>query len=150
MSITIEDAFSGDLDRLYEIETECFKEEAFTKSQIARLLGDYNSISLVARVDGQIVGFVIGVIYADRKALHGHVYTIEVLPACRRRGIGEKLLLEIESVFRQKDVEASSLEVREDNAAAIGLYVKLGYETVGKLKNYYRNAHGVYLRKRLT
>ncbi len=149
MSITIEDASFGDLDRLYEIESECFKEEAFTKSQIARLLGDYNSISLVARVEGQIAGFVIGVIYADRKALHGHIYTIEVLPAYRRRGIGEKLLLEIESVFRQKDVEASSLEVREDNAAAIGLYRKLGYDTVGKLKNYYRNAHGVYLRKRL-
>lgn len=149
MSITVEDASFGDLDKLYQIETECFEEEAFTKSQIARLLGDYNSISLVARVDGQIVGFVIGVIYADREALHGHIYTIEVLPACRRRGIGEKLLLEIESVFRQKDVEALSLEVREDNVAAIGLYRKLGYETVGKLKNYYRTAHGVYLRKTL-
>lgn len=149
MSITIEDASFGDLDRLYEIETECFKEEAFTKSQIARLLGDYNSISLVARVERQIVGFVIGVIYADRKGLHGHIYTIEVLPAYRRRGIGERLLQEIESVFRHKDVEASSLEVREDNAAAIGLYRKLGYEAVGKLKHYYRNAHGVYLRKRL-
>lgn len=149
MSITVEDASFGDLDKLYQIETECFEEEAFTKSQIARLLGDYNSISLVARVDGQIVGFVIGVIYVDREALHGHIYTIEVLPACRRRGIGEKLLLEIESVFRQKDVEALSLEVREDNVAAIGLYRKLGYETVGKLKNYYRTAHGVYLRKTL-
>jgi len=149
MSIKVEDASFVDLDKLYQIETECFKKEAFTKSQIARLLGDYNSISLVARVEGQIVGFVIGVIYADRKTLHGHIYTIEVLPAYRRRGIGEKLLLKIESVFRQKDVEASSLEVREDNTAAIGLYVKLGYETVGKLKNYYRNAHGVYLRKTL-
>lgn len=149
MSITIEDASFGDLERLYQIETECFNEEAFTKRQIARLLEDYNSISLVARVEGQIVGFVIGVIFADRKALHGHIYTIEVLPGHRRRGIGEKLLLEIESVFRQKDVEASSLEVRENNAAAIGMYRKLGYETVGKLKNYYRNAHGVYLRKRL-
>lgn len=150
MEVLIEDASMRDLERLYEIESECFREEAFSKAQIAQLLKDYNSISLVARVGGNIVGFVISTVYADRKALHGHVLTIEVLPAYRRTGVGKALLVEVESIFRQKGVKSLTLEVREDNLAAIGLYRKLGYEVVGQLKNYYGTAHGIYLRKALT
>jgi len=149
MAAIIEDASIKHLDTLYEIETECFKEEAFTKEQIAHLLRDYNSIGLVARIGDKIVGFVVGMIYVDRGALHGHILTIDVSPACRRKGIGQKLLQEIEKIFTQKDVSASHLEVREDNVAAVKLYRKLGYEEIGKLKNYYGNVHGVYLKKTL-
>jgi ribosomal-protein-alanine N-acetyltransferase len=150
MEVVIEDASIRDLDRLYEIEFECFLEEAFSKAQIAQLLKDYNSISLAARVGGDIVGFVISTVYADRKALHAHVLTIEVLPAYRRGRVGKALLDEVENIFRQKGVKSLTLEVREDNVAAIGLYNKLGYEVVGRLKNYYGSAHGIYLRKALT
>jgi ribosomal-protein-alanine N-acetyltransferase len=150
MELVIEDASIRDLDRLYEIESECFLEEAFSKAQIAQLLKDYNSISLVARVVEDIVGFLISTVYADRKALHGHVLTIEVLPTHRRSGVGKALLDEVENIFRQKGVKSLTLEVREDNVAAIGLYRKLGYEVVGQLKNYYGSAHGIYLRKALT
>jgi ribosomal-protein-alanine N-acetyltransferase len=150
MPVSIEDAVLKDLDRLYEIETECFGEEAFTKVQIAQLLRSYNSIGLVARVEGQIVGFAIGDIYVDGRVLQGHICTIEVLPNFRRQGLGEKLLQEIEAIFRQKKVRASALEVREDNIPAIWLYRKLGYDTIGRLKNYYGSAHGLYLEKTLT
>jgi [ribosomal protein S18]-alanine N-acetyltransferase len=149
MTAVISDVSLKDLDRLYDIETECFEKEAFTKTQIAELLKDYNSIGLVARVDGQIVGFVIGTIYVDGKVLQAHICTIEVLPSFRRRGIGEELLEEVEKIFRQQRVKTSALEVREDNAAAIGLYRKLGYNTVGRLKHYYGTRHGLYLRKTL-
>jgi ribosomal-protein-alanine N-acetyltransferase len=150
MSAIIEDAVLRDLDKLYEIETECFGEEAFTKVQIAQLLRSYNSIGLVARVGGQIVGFAIGDIYVDGRVLQGHICTIEVLPNFRRQGLGEKLLQEIEAIFRQKSVRASALEVREDNIPAIRLYRKFGYDTIGRLKNYYGSAHGLYLEKTLT
>jgi len=149
MELVIEDASIRDLDRLYEIESECFLEEAFSKAQIAQLLKDYNSISLVARVADDIVGFLISTVYADRKALHGHVLTIEVLPTHRRSGVGKALLDEVENIFRQKGVKSLTLEVREDNVAAIGLYRRLGYEVVGQLRNYYGSAHGIYLRKAL-
>jgi ribosomal-protein-alanine N-acetyltransferase len=148
-AVIIGDASLRDLDTLYDIETDCFKQEAFTKAQIGELLRDYNSMGLVARVNGQIVGFVIGTICIDGRVFQGHICTIEVLPAFRRQGIGEKLLDEIEKIFRQKKVKASALEVREDNIAAIGLYRKSGYDTIGRLKNYYGKAHGLYLGKTL-
>lgn len=149
MTAVIEDARIRDLDRLHEIEIECFREEAFTKNQIAQLLKEYNCVSLVARIEGMIAGFIIGMIYVDRKALNAHILTIDVSPAYRRRGIGQMLIQEIEQIFRGKGVKASHLEVREDNAAAINLYRKSGYKNVGELKNYYGNANGIYFKKAL-
>jgi len=147
MTVTVQDASVKCLERLYEIEKECFVEEAFTKKQIALLLTDYNSISLTARENGEIVGFIIGMIYPDEKAVNGHILTIDVSLSHRRRGIGQMLLQEMESIFTQKGVQACLLEVREGNVAAIGLYHKLGYEEIGRLENYYGNAHGIYLKK---
>lgn len=147
MTAVIEDALVRHLDRLSEIETECFIDEAFTKEQILHLLKEYNCVNLVARVDGIIAGFVIGMMYVDRKALHAHILTIDVSPAYRRRGIGQLLLQEIERIFKEKGVNASHLEVREDNVAAINLYRKLGYEEIGKLRNYYGKVNGIYFKK---
>lgn len=145
--VTVEDASVKFLDRLYEIERECFIEEAFSKKQIAQLLTDYNSISLIARENGEIAGFIVGVVYPDRKAVNGHILTIDVSPKHRRKGIGRMLLQEMERIFAQKGVQACLLEVREDNAAAISLYRKLGYKEMGRLENCYGNAHGIYLKK---
>jgi len=149
MTALIEDARVSQVDRLFEIESECFKEEAFTKEQITELLMEYNCVGLVAKVGGMIAGFVIGIVDVERKALSAHILTIDVSPAYRRKGIGQLLLREIERIFREKGVEATHLEVREDNVAAINLYRKLGYENVGKLRSYYGNANGLCFKKAL-
>ena len=150
MPTTIEDASIRHLDRLYEIEIECFDREAFTKQQIAHLLTDYNSVSLVAKANGEIIGFIIGTIYSERNLLTGHILTIDISPIHRRKGIAQKLLQATEKIFKEKGVKACSLEVREDNIAALRLYQKFGYNKVAKLKNYYGNAHGIYLKKALS
>jgi ribosomal-protein-alanine acetyltransferase len=150
MTLTVANASIRHLDRLYEIETECFAEERFTKKQIAQLLTDYNSISLIARIDSEIVGFVVGRVYIDRNALNGHILTLDVSSKSRRKGIGQKLLKEIERIFKEEGAKACHLEVREENVAAISLYLKFGYKKIGRLKNYYGNAHGIYLKKVLT
>lgn len=150
MVLRIEDASIQQLNRLYEIELECFKKEAFTKQQIAHLLTNYNSVSLVAKTDNEIVGFIIGTIDIERNALAGHVLTLDISPHHRRKRIAQRLLREIEKIFREKGVKTCHLEVREDNVAALRLYQKFGYQKVAKLEGYYGNAHGIYLRKNLT
>jgi len=148
--VAVEEASIKHLDRLYKIEIECFEREAFTKQQIAYLLTDYNPVSLIAKVDGEIVGFIIGKTYVSGKSAIGHILTIDVLPKHRRRGIGLKLLQNIEKMFRCRSVKVCYLEVREDNVAALSLYQKFGYKKVGRLENYYGNANGVHLKKVLT
>ncbi len=149
MKIEIETATIRLLDRLFEIEKHSFQKEAFTKSEIAYLLTDYNTIGLAARVNGVVVGFAIGRIDSAKGTPYGHILTIEALPSHRRKGIAEKLLTDLEALFKEKGAKESGLEVREDNAAAIGLYKKLGYIRVGKLERYYGDTHGLYLKKTL-
>jgi ribosomal-protein-alanine N-acetyltransferase len=150
MTLSIETASTYHLDELYEIEKQCFSKEAFTKRQIAYLLADYNSLSLVAKENGKIVGFIIGVVNNDGSSLIAHILTIDVLLGHRRRGIGLKLLQEIERIFKERNVETCFLEVREDNIKASRLYQRLGYEPIRSLKNYYGDANGLQLRKDLT
>lgn len=148
-TVKIEDASIIHLDRLFEIEMECFKSEAFTKQQIAQLLQNQNCISLIAKENNKIIGFVIGMVYVEDDVLTGHILTIDVSPSHRRKGVGIKLLQELEKIFRIKHVKISRLEVREDNIAALSLYQKLGYRKVGKLHHYYGDAHGILLEKAL-
>jgi ribosomal-protein-alanine N-acetyltransferase len=150
MTITIETARMHHLNKLREIEKECFHTEAFTKQQISNLLTDYNSISLVAKGEDQIVGFIMGSVCFERNSLTGHILTIDVLTEYRGKQIGTKLLQEMEKLFRERGIMVCRLEVREDNLAALGLYRKFGYAEIGRLKNYYGSAHGIYLQKTLT
>jgi ribosomal-protein-alanine N-acetyltransferase len=149
MELTIETATTKLLDTLYEIEKQSFTQEAFSKREIAYMLEDYNGIALVAKADDVIAGFIIARIDVERGRMFGHILTLDVAPQFRRRGVAIRLLTELETLLSLKGAVECRLEVREDNAAAIDLYKKQGYLTVGRLRNYYGSAHGLYLRKNL-
>jgi ribosomal-protein-alanine acetyltransferase len=149
MDVVIETASIRLLDKLFELEEECFDQEAFSRRQIAYLLTDYNSIALVAKVAGTVCGFIIAQVEIEENTEFGHIITINVAPKFRRQKIASKLLAEIEAILRKKGIVESRLEVREDNHAAIKLYQTLGYQTVGKLERYYGSKHGLYLKKAL-
>jgi ribosomal-protein-alanine acetyltransferase len=149
MAVKIEDTSIRFLGKLYEIEKQCFGQEAFTKQQLTYLLTAYNAIGLAARVNSEIAGFAIARVDIGRNTSFGHILTVDIAPAYRRKGIAQKLLQEIETIFREKGIKECRLEVREDNVAALNLYQKLGYKKVGKLEKYYGEAHGLYLQKTL-
>ncbi len=146
--LVIEGATIKFLDRLYELETLCFDHEAFTKRQLLYLLSDHDTFGLIARLNGEIVGFIIFRIESDEDT-YGHIITINVSPNHRRRGIGQKLMKEMELILKQKGIVDCRLEVREGNEAALRLYRQLGYQEAGRLEGYYGKSHGLYLSKRL-
>jgi ribosomal-protein-alanine N-acetyltransferase len=147
MEIKIETASIRLLDKLCEIEEQCFDQEAFSKRQITYLLADYNTIALAAKANSEIVGFIIAQIEIDNNTLFGHIITINVMPTCRRKRIASKMLKEIEDLLKQKGISECHLEVREDNAVALKLYLNSGYQKIGRLEKYYGKAHGLYLKK---
>ena len=138
------------LDKLFQIEEQCFDQEAFTKQQIAYLLSDYNTLALVARENSDIAGFIIAQIEVEENQLFGHIITLNVPPKYRRKGVGSKMLKEIEELLKQKGITECKLEVREDNSAALKLYLKSDYQKIGKLENYYGKKHGLYLKKTIS
>ncbi len=149
MSITVQKAMIDDLETLHRIERECFTAEAFSKQHIAHLLEDRNTVSLVARINSEIAGFIIGFIHCRDKMIRGHIYTIDVAIKYRRRGIGLKLLKKLERIFLERGVRTCYLETRVDNLAARELYRRQGYVEVEKLEHFYRGVHGIRLQKEL-
>jgi ribosomal-protein-alanine N-acetyltransferase len=149
MDMKIEDVSISNLGKLYEIEKQCFEQEALTKQQLAYLLTDYNAIGLAARVNGEIAGFAIARVDIRRNEQFGHIVTVDAAPAYRRKGIAQKLLHEVETILRERGIKECRLEVRENNVVALNLYKKLGYIEIGKLEKYYGSAHGLYLKKSL-
>lgn len=149
VSITVQRATTNDLAILYQIERECFTIEAFGKEHLAFLLEDPNAVGLVAQMNGKVAGFIIGLI---RSALDGtkvgHIYTLDVAIEHRRKGVGLRLLNDLERIFVEEGVDTCYLEARLDNVAARELYHKQGYVEVERLEHYYhRGVHGVRLRK---
>jgi len=150
MPLKIENAKPNDLDILHRIERECFQLEAFTKEHLVYLLEHPNTVSLVAKKDHEIVGFIVGMVENYDGVRVGHVYTIDVAPKHRRAGVGLKLLDELERIFLERDVKTSYLEVRIDNKAALELYRKKDYTELEPLENFYaKGRHGLRLKKEL-
>ena len=149
MSITIQRATINDLETLFQIERKCFTTEAFSKQHLSYLLENSNAVSLVAQINNAIAGFIIGLIYRHDKKITGRVYTLDVAVRYRRKGVGLKLLDEIERIFVKRGAKICYLEARKDNLAALELYRNHGYVEIKELKDYYQGAHGVRLEKKL-
>jgi [ribosomal protein S18]-alanine N-acetyltransferase len=89
----------------------------------------------VAEVDGRVVGMVVGWMLVDEM----HIATIATHPDYRRHGIASKLLLHTLLKSLDEGARSSFLEVRESNVAAQEMYLKFGYEKMGRRKRYYRD-----------
>jgi ribosomal-protein-alanine N-acetyltransferase len=136
-SIEIREASLDDLDEMHRIEVECFGREAFSYTQLAYCLKSPRSVKLIATVNREPAGFIIGMIERAEGGLVGHVYTIDVKPGFRRRGVGSALLKSAERVFIRRGAKRCRLEVRLDNTAARRLYLKHGYKPRGIRRDYY-------------
>ncbi|ORB24359.1 ribosomal protein S18-alanine N-acetyltransferase [Mycolicibacterium parafortuitum] len=126
----------ADAARCAELESQLFDgddpwpERAF----LAELAAKHNHY-VGARVDDKLVGYA-GIARLGRfKPYEYEVHTIGVDPAYQGHGIGRQLL---HRLFDYADGGAIFLEVRTDNAAAIGLYESEGFEKMGVRKRYYR------------
>jgi ribosomal-protein-alanine N-acetyltransferase len=67
-----------------------------------------------------------------------HLMNLTVGSDQRRRGTGRFLLGLVLDLGKRRGASACFLEVRESNAAALGLYRTAGFEEAGRRKGYYR------------
>ena len=66
-----------------------------------------------------------------------HITTFAVHPGWRRRGIGDRLLLELLDIALERGAREATLEVRLSNLPARRLYEKFGFRPVGLRPRYY-------------
>ncbi len=122
-----------DLPFIVEIEGLCFPEEtAFPAGMFAYFIK--YSVSLVAcEPDDRVVGFIIG--YTSGRG--GAVYTLDVHPAHRRKGVGCRLVHAMEEELWAQGARAVRLEAALENPDAMKLYRKAGYCERELVRNYY-------------
>ena len=63
----------------------------------------------------------------------------------RRKGVASKLLEYLIDYCKEKCISNITLEVNENNIAAINLYKKYGFETAATRKNYYKEEDGLLM-----
>lgn len=126
----------GDADRCAELESELFPgDDPWPAVAFVRELESAHNHYVGARVDGELIGYA-GVSRLGRKPPYEYeVHTIGVDKRCQGRGIGRGLL---DRLLEIADGGAVFLEVRTDNAPAIGLYESVGFTVIGLRKRYYR------------
>jgi [ribosomal protein S18]-alanine N-acetyltransferase len=135
-----------DLAQIVQIEGLCFPEETAFPPKMFSYLIRY-AVSLVAcEPENKVLGFIMG--YASGRA--GAVYTLDVHPGYRRKGIASKLLQSLEENLSQLGAEAIRLEAALDKPGAVKLYRKAGYQERELVRNYYgRGNHAVRMWKNL-
>lgn len=115
------------------LETLCFS-TPWTAAQLRTQLDDGN-LFLCALENNSVLGYV-GLRYVLDE---GYISNIAVSPTARRRGIADALLTALEIRCRALSLAFMTLEVRAGNAAAVALYEKHGFRSVGLRKKYYQN-----------
>ena len=86
----------------------------------------------------KIIGFLLYSLIYDRIEIE----QFEVITKERRKGIGDKLLKYLIEKYQDISIKNITLEVKEDNIAAINLYKKYGFKKVSTRENYYDGING--------
>src|SRR5205823_14136927 len=91
------------------------------------------AVTVIAESGGDLAGFAIAEIAEGA----GYVVTVDVAPTWRRRGLGRRLMEELEAKARAAAAETIMLHVFTGNLAAVRMYEALGYERKGIAERFY-------------
>ena len=116
------------------LEKLCFS-APWSEDSVAGELGNSLSVWLICEDRGKVLGYVGSQTVLDETDM----MNIAVLPEARRAGIGERLILSLIEMLKDRGSRSLTLEVRASNTPAISLYEKLGFLQVGRRPNYYRS-----------
>ena len=128
-----------DLAALHQLDGVCFPPEiAYSRAELQYFLTRPNCCCWIAeQPENKLGGFVIVERASRGGRLSGHIVTLDVDPAERRRGLGTLLLNAVEEQMKQEGVAVMNLEVAEDNEPARRFYRSLGFVASGRIAKYY-------------
>lgn len=120
------------IEPLLEIENEAYP-DPWKHSMFQQEITNSTSYFYVLLREEEIVGYGGFWLMLDE----AHITKVTVAGGHRGQGIGRKLMLHLLLEAEAKGANTARLEVREHNAAARGLYERLGFRAVGLRKGYY-------------
>ena len=140
----VRNAVSADFPTLLKIDKASFPPGiAYDFIELSYFMRRKGARTLVAEVEGDIVGFLLLEIMSRRRV--ATLVTIDIRAEHRRRGYGTELLDCSEQILREASISRYELQVDTANAYALEFYRKHGFVTVNTLKGYYANGNDAYL-----
>jgi ribosomal-protein-alanine N-acetyltransferase len=133
-AIRVRDFGPRDLEAAFALDQLCFEPEiAYTRGQLRFFLSRPDAVGLIAESDDGLAGFAIG----HRAGGNGHIVTIDIAEAHRRRGVGRTLLMEMVQRLEAAGARRIRLEVDLRNPGAIAFYGSMGFRETRRLSDYY-------------
>lgn len=147
VTIAIRQSDAKDFPLLFKLDQKCFPPGiAYSKTMLRHFMAQPGAECLVAVEEKEIVAFLL----TEENPPLGHLMTLDVAEAHRRKGIGSLLLQESENNLRFRGVRTMLLETATTNEAGVAFWQRHGYRIEAVLKNYYPGHLDAYeMRKRL-
>jgi len=124
----------ADLEAVLDIERAAFTNPTSREMLVWEIEHSDVTRIWVARAAAEpVVGFCSCWLVFDEL----HIHTVAVRPAWRRRGIAQALMDGVLRAAAAEGAHRATLEVRRSNAAARGLYARLGFVERGVRPRYY-------------
>ncbi len=134
--INIEKMTKDDVETVVKIEEEAYGKHHWAKSSFYDEMSNNLAKYYVAKLPGgEIVGYAGTWHIIDE----GHITTIAVKNGYLRNHIGESIIKAIIDDCYKNNIKYLTLEVRVSNTAAIKLYEKYGFQSLGTRKGYYQD-----------
>lgn len=137
-AVRVRRAELSDLDDLVALEEHSFAHDRLSRAQYRRHLDSETAQVLVASANHR--RFLGTAVVFFRKGTHvARLYSLATKPEAQGKGVGSALIEAAEHSARQRRCSSLRLEVRTDNATAISLYERRGYERIGEYASYYQD-----------
>lgn len=135
--LTEKEANAATAKAVWEIAESGYAQSSpWTVEQFRQTLSSPNALFLVAILPTEELA---GVLIASKTMIEADIYLLVVAKEYQQQGIGQKLFEQLIKEAKNKQLETIFLEVRVSNEPAYQLYRKLGFQEVGRRKNYYAN-----------
>ena len=136
MNVTIRKMEKSDVEEVVRLEALSYGEHHWSKESF------YNELSnnlahyyCAVNEDNKLIGYA-GCWHIFEEA---HVTTLSVHPDYRKMGVAQRIIFAIIDDCYKNKIKYITLEVRESNIAAISLYEKNGFKSIGTRKGYYQD-----------
>ncbi len=126
-----------DLDSVAALHAACF-DDAWSPAAIAAVLAMPGSFGLLYSTCEELSGFLLARVAADE----AEILSLGVPAPWRRGGIARMLVAAATEHAVERGAQRLFLEVAADNSAARALYLRLGFQQVGRRPGYYQRGGG--------
>ena len=135
--MNIRKATLSDISSIAALHAQCFA-QVWNEEFLGRVLAQPGAVAFIAVEHAAPAGFVLARVAAGE----AEILSLGVTPGLRRNGFGAELIRAACLCVEEAGVEEVFLEVSIENAAARGLYGRLGFREVGRRPDYYEDAVG--------